>query len=807
MVLDGIATRPELQREPGACSTFLNAEVSKAERFANFAVTDEAGRVTCASASLLLGRDVSGMPWFQEVKGRGGAVLSEVVPEQQPGEGRRVVLAMPLLRDGQFIGTLSGGLAVPRFAVLPSGLELPDGAVAYLVDRTGRLVSDADPSSLTLPGWSDIVSLIAEAESIVVADGPSGRMQFVAVPVQRERVYALVGLPAPLWSWLERDLVLGLIVPVLMLALAVIGIWIATDYLVNRHIHTLARAARDYATGRHAAWPGLRGAPTELRQLTQVLAQTTEELSARESELKASLAQKEVLLREIHHRVKNNLQVVTSLLNLRAQAATSPAARLAMIEAQSRIKAMALVHRDLYEGEEVGAVELQTLLGELCHLLEDTVPGRVGEVELKLALEPTRLSIDRAVPVALFVTEAVSNAFKHAFPEGRRGTVTVRLGRTPTSARLEISDDGVGIENGQGAPGLGLTLMRMLAGQTGGRLAIDNSQGTAVRLEFPLQSRKAPATAPHPRPPAPDPAEPVRSRRDGASTALWPIRPSGVLSAGLGSFPAMEALRYACGLALLALVGCGGSRDEEPPLAVAATAGQPSKEAAKLIARSIWAVVPETPARKRDLLSEMIRGSAVAVSADTLLVSCRVVDGLGRVGIARHNKYRFARVVAADQGRSVCLLQASDTPLNVVRGFRWCGDLVPGEPIYAAASRTSTEVTVTEGHVTARHGTSDACALGDRSRFADDRECDPVRRRRPGGGARDRWRRGGTPTAVSVPVARDAGSDQLRLVLSPTELSTVTSEGVGESTLSRGLSPDAGASSAAGSGGEVTGGS
>jgi hypothetical protein len=150
----------------------------------------------------------------------------------------------------------------------------------------------------------------------------------------------------------------------------------------------------------------------------------------------------------------------------------------------------------------------------------------------------------------------------------------------------------------------------------------------------------------------------------------------------------MEALKYACGLALLALVGCGGSRDEEPPLAVAATAGQPSKEAAKLIARSIWAVVPETPARKRDLLSGMIRGSAVAVSANTLLVSCRVVDGLGRVGIARHNKYRFARVVAADQGRSVCLLQASDTPLNVVRGFRWCGDLVPGEPIYAAASRT-----------------------------------------------------------------------------------------------------------------------
>lgn len=489
--LDAIATRPELLAPPEACSAFLNAEISRGDRFANFAVTNETGRIICASASFLAGRDVGARPWFQEVRSRGGVVLSEVTPETEDGEGRRVVLAMPLLREGQFIGTLSGGLALPRFAVLPSGLELPDGVTAYLVDRTGQLVSEVDRSSVTLPGWADIVRLIAEPESMAVVQGPSGRVRFVAVPVQSERVYALVGLPAPLWSWLERDLVLGLIAPVLMLALAVIGIWIATDYLVNRHIHALASAARDYATGRHAAWPSLRGAPTELRQLAQVLARTTDELGARESELKASLAQKEVLLREIHHRVKNNLQVVTSLLSLRAQSAASPAARQAMIEAQSRIKAMALVHRDIYEGEELGAVELQSLLGELCYLLEDTIPGKEGDIELRLALAPTRVSIDRAVPVALFVTEALSNAFKHAFPGGRRGTVSVGLQHADGRARLEVRDDGVGIQDGQAGHGLGLTLMRMLAGQTGGRLSIEKGEGTRVQLEFPLQPAHA----------------------------------------------------------------------------------------------------------------------------------------------------------------------------------------------------------------------------------------------------------------------------------------------------------------------------
>ena len=270
----------------------------------------------------------------------------------------------------------------------------------------------------------------------------------------------------------------------------------------------------------------------------------------------------------------------------------------------------------------------------------------------------------------------------------------------------------------------------------------------------------------------------------------------------------MRALSYIFGLALLAAGGCAGPEQEELPLVVASAKGQPSKEAAKLISRSIWAVVPETPAHKRDLLSEMIRGSAVAVSGDTLLVSCRVVDGLGRVGITRHNKYRFAQVVAADQGRSVCLLSVPDAPLNVVRGFRWCGDLTAGEPIYAAASRTSAQVSVTEGRVTARNGGGDACALGTdlalppstASAILFDATGRVVGLGTGDGGA-------GRPTAVSVPVAKDAGSPELRLVLSPTELSTLQPEGAGDAALEGTLPPSGEERSAVGSGGEVTAGS
>jgi two-component sensor histidine kinase len=339
-------------------------------------------------------------------------------------------------------------------------------------------------------------------------------------------------VPAPRWTWLGRELVLGLLVPVLTLALAVIAIWIATDYLVNRHVQALAAAARDYAAARHAGggggghagWPALSDAPAELRDLAAVLADTTGELGAREAELEASLRHKELLLREVHHRVRNNLQVVTSLLNLRAQAAAaaSPAARDALIEAQARVKALALVHRDLYEGDEPGAVELRSLLGELCALLEDTVSGRLTgaaaavDVAVRVELAPARVAVDRAVPVALFLTEALSNALRHAFPgDGSGGTVSVRLVRDEAAgtAALTVEDDGIGLGSlplgagrvdGPGraaAGGLGMTLMRMLAGQAGGPAPLgparEDGTGTRVGLDFPLAAAATAARRPN----------------------------------------------------------------------------------------------------------------------------------------------------------------------------------------------------------------------------------------------------------------------------------------------------------------------
>jgi two-component sensor histidine kinase len=202
--------------------------------------------------------------------------------------------------------------------------------------------------------------------------------------------------------------------------------------------------------------------------------------------------------------VKNNLQIVTSLLNLRAQSVLSPSARQTMMEAQVRIKALALVHRNLYEQNDVRTIELSTFLRDLCEMLRDILqPETDAEVVLELRAEPTEVVTDQAIPIALIVTEAVSNAFRHAFRAGRGGRVVVDLAREADETVLVIADDGIGMAAsgergdgpGTGPAGVGMTLITMLAKQVGARLAIEQQAGTRITLRFAAAGPAGPVGA------------------------------------------------------------------------------------------------------------------------------------------------------------------------------------------------------------------------------------------------------------------------------------------------------------------------
>ncbi len=204
-----------------------------------------------------------------------------------------------------------------------------------------------------------------------------------------------------------------------------------------------------------------------------------------ESALRASLAEKEALLKEIHHRVKNNLQVIASLLSLQAEA-TDEAARKPLLESRGRVRAMALVHEKLYHTPDLSTIPFDECVADLGATLMAGM--RRDGVSLDLDLEPVELGIANAIPLALVTNELLSNAVKHAFPDGREGRIVVGLHSTGTGEyELSVADNGVGFPEAldlRDPESLGLQIVSILTRQIGAQARLGREAGTRVTVTF-----------------------------------------------------------------------------------------------------------------------------------------------------------------------------------------------------------------------------------------------------------------------------------------------------------------------------------
>jgi PAS domain S-box-containing protein len=205
-----------------------------------------------------------------------------------------------------------------------------------------------------------------------------------------------------------------------------------------------------------------------------------------EEQIAAALREKEVLLREVYHRVKNNLQIISSLLGLQAETVADEAVRGMFYESQRRIQAMSLVHQRLYGAEDLASIDtrtyLQSLVGDLARMYDPE-----GRIAFDIEAE-SDMNIDTAVPCGLILTELVSNAFKYAFPEAQPGQISVTL-RPEAGNRwlLVVQDNGIGIPSDidiAHTNSLGLTLVHDLVSQLEGSVQVDRSQGTTFTIHF-----------------------------------------------------------------------------------------------------------------------------------------------------------------------------------------------------------------------------------------------------------------------------------------------------------------------------------
>ncbi|MGO9200234.1 MAG: histidine kinase dimerization/phosphoacceptor domain -containing protein [Limisphaerales bacterium] len=207
-----------------------------------------------------------------------------------------------------------------------------------------------------------------------------------------------------------------------------------------------------------------------------------------EERIQASLREKEVLLKEIHHRVKNNLQVISSLVDLQADVLGDAALRGVFADLRDRVRSMALVHEKLYQSESLARVDFAEYARSLLSYLWRAHAGSEAGIRLKLNLQPVSLSVETAVPCGLILNELAANAIKHAFRGRSDGEVTVTLHASPEGrVRLCVSDNGAGLPSGldwRQSPSMGLGLVRMLAGQLNGTLEAGLGGGTRFEIAF-----------------------------------------------------------------------------------------------------------------------------------------------------------------------------------------------------------------------------------------------------------------------------------------------------------------------------------
>jgi two-component sensor histidine kinase len=227
-------------------------------------------------------------------------------------------------------------------------------------------------------------------------------------------------------------------------------------------------------------------AELERRAATKALEQLNQELESRVARRTGEL---EALLKEIHHRVKNNLNVMSHLLEWQARLIPDPAMRAIFRESQARIQTMSLIHDQLYQTDNLAEVNLAAYIERLVNNIFLTYGDRTERYQLALDLQSIELSLDKALPCGLILNELLTNAFKYAFPDRRKGEIQIVLYRSnPRSVHLKVQDDGVGIPehiDWDSSHSLGLKLINILTHQLDGMIELERRTGTCFHLVFP----------------------------------------------------------------------------------------------------------------------------------------------------------------------------------------------------------------------------------------------------------------------------------------------------------------------------------
>ncbi len=476
--------------EPGQCEEYLRAFLSANSRFSFIGVLPKSGVMECSSSGSLF--DFSSFSNFEPLMSAERA--SVTVNQAAPLSGKSVIIVSePYYELGAFQGMISVSVPHERLAQREPDAGFDDLMNVITFNAQGDILTATGPlgsAHLDTPMASQMADLIRQGAYSFSGQDKLGQARiFSVVPIIEGTVYTL-GVWATDTQAAQRYLnqLPPWIFPALMWGVSLAVALFAVHRLVIRHVRRLGRLMRDFAKTR--ALPSERDeviAAVELAEMEDDFHEMARVILQDEASLENNLRDKNVLLKEVHHRVKNNLQLISSIMNMQIRRARSPETKEVIGRLQDRVLGLATIHRDLYQSQSGGRVNAGNLVREIVTKALELAEDRDEPVTPHIDIEDVMLFPDQAVPLSLLMSEATTNAMKYLGPD-KQGKCWIR-------ASLETQGDTVCIirfansvagETAAESTGLGAQLINAFTLQLGGEMDITETEDSYM-MELTFQ--------------------------------------------------------------------------------------------------------------------------------------------------------------------------------------------------------------------------------------------------------------------------------------------------------------------------------